>query len=92
VAQEAYTATRTGWIGDRTVRYLASGRPALVEDTGHSVPTGAGLLTFSTPSEAQSAAHDLVDNYPAHCAAARELAVEHFAADKVLSRLLEDLL
>jgi len=93
VAQEAYTATRTGWIGDRTVRYLASGRPALVEDTGQSsVPTGAGLLTFSTPSEARSAAHDLVENYAAHCAAARELAVEHFAADKVLSRLLEDLL
>jgi hypothetical protein len=93
VAQEAYTATRTGWIGDRTVRYLASGRPALVEDTGQtSVPTGAGLLTFSTPSEARSAAHDLVENYAAHRAAALELAVEHFAADKVLSQLLEDLL
>jgi len=93
VAQEAYTATKTGWIGDRTVRYLASGRPALVEDTGpSSVPTGAGLLTFSTLSEARSAAHDLVENYPAHCAAARELAVEHFAAEKVLSRLLADLL
>jgi hypothetical protein len=93
VAQEAYTAARTGWIGDRTVRYLASGRPALVEDTAQrSVPTGAGLLTFSTLSEARTAAQDLVENYPAHCAAARALAVEHFASDKVLGRLLEDLL
>jgi hypothetical protein len=93
VAQEAYAATRTGWIGDRTARYLASGRPALVTDTGiRSVPTGQGLVTFTTPADARSAARDLVENYDAHRAAARALAVEHFDSDRVLGRLLEDLL
>jgi len=93
VAQEAYAATRSGWIGDRTVRYLASGRPALVTDTGvRSVPTGRGLVTFTTPAEARVAARDLVENYDAHCSAARALAVEHFDSDRVLGRLLEDLL
>jgi hypothetical protein len=93
VAQEAYTATRTGWIGDRTVRYLASGRPAIVEDTGiRSIPTGQGLVTFSTLCDARAAARDVVENYEAHRVAARALAVEHFDAKVVLGRLLEDLL
>jgi hypothetical protein len=93
VAQEAYTATRTGWIGDRTVRYLASGRPALVTDTGiRTVPTGQGLVTFTTAADARVAARDLVENYDAHRAAARALAEEHFDSDRVLGRLLEDLL
>ena len=45
-AQGVYTETRCGWIGDRTVRYLASGKPALVQDTGldGDVPAGEGLL------------------------------------------------
>lgn len=93
VAQEAYTETRSGWISDRTVRYLASGRPALVTDTGiRSVPTGEGLVTYRTPVEARDAARELVDDYEAHCAAARALAVEQFDSDRVLTRLLEDLL
>ena len=36
VAQGVYVETRSGWFSDRTVRYLASGRPALVQDTGFS--------------------------------------------------------
>ena len=28
--------TSSGWFSDRTVRYLASGKPALVQDTGFS--------------------------------------------------------
>jgi hypothetical protein len=93
VAQDAYAATRTGWIGDRTVRYLASGRPAVVSDTGvRSVPTGEGLVTYTTPIEARDAARDVVEHYDAHCAAARALAIEHFDSDRVLTRLLEDLL
>ena len=36
VAQGVYVDTRCGWFSDRTVRYLASGRPALVQDTGFS--------------------------------------------------------
>ena len=93
VAQEAYTATATGWLGDRTVRYLASGRPALVEDTGlRSVPTGEGLLTFSTLTEARRGAAALVDEYDRHRAAARRIAVEYFDSDLVLGRLVEDLL
>ena len=46
--------SRSGWFSDRTECYLASGRPALVQDTGWTahLPHGDGLLAFSTPDEA----------------------------------------
>ena len=34
VAKHTYVANRSGWFSDRTECYLASGRPALVQDTG----------------------------------------------------------
>ena len=34
VAKGAYVETSSGWFSERTARYLASGRPALVQDTG----------------------------------------------------------
>ena len=54
VAKHTYVATRSGWFSDRTECYLASGRPALVQDTGWTahLPSGEGLLAFSTPDEA----------------------------------------
>jgi hypothetical protein len=93
VAQEAYAVARTGWLSDRTARYLASGRPALVEDTGQrTVPTGEGLLTFRTPAEARRRALSLVRHYEAHRVAARGLAAQYFDSGVVLRRLLEDVL
>ena len=54
VAKHTYVANRSGWFSDRTECYLASGRPALVQDTGWTahLPSGDGLLAFSTPDEA----------------------------------------
>ena len=44
VAKHTYVATRSGWFSDRTECYLASGRPALVQDTGWTthLPSGEG--------------------------------------------------
>ena len=44
VAKHTYVATRSGWFSDRTECYLASGRPALVQDTGWTahLPHGRG--------------------------------------------------
>ena len=54
VAKHTYVANRSGWFSDRTECYLASGRPALVQDTGWTahLPSGDGLLAFSTLDEA----------------------------------------
>jgi hypothetical protein len=91
VAQGIYVETHSGWFSDRTVRYLASGKPALVQDTGFSTryPTGLGLVAFSTIDEAVAGARAIAGDYGAHAAAARAIAEEHFAADRVLSPMLD---
>jgi len=93
VAKNMYVETRGGWISDRTVCYLASGKPALVQDTGirDLYPTGEGLLVFSNLEEALDGVERICRDYELHAAAARRIAEEHFDSDKVLSRLLQSL-
>lgn len=92
VAQGVYAHTNSGWFSDRTVRYLASGKPALVQDTGfgRTYPAGEGLLTFRTLEEAATGAERIVKDYEAHARAARGLAEAYFDSDKVLGRLVEE--
>jgi hypothetical protein len=91
VAQGVYVETRCGWFSDRTTRYLASGRPALVQDTGFSalLPTGDGLVAFRTLDDAIAGAADIAARYPEHCEGARRIAEEHFDAERVLGRFCE---
>jgi hypothetical protein len=91
VAKHTYVATRSGWFSDRTECYLAAGRPALVQDTGWSahLPSGEGLLAFSTPDEALDGVDRINSDYPRHARLAREIAAEHFAASRVLPPLLD---
>jgi hypothetical protein len=92
VAQGVYVGTGSGWFSDRTVRYLASGKPALVQDTGFRslYPTGAGLVPFATLDEAVAGAESIARDYDAHSAAARALAARYFDTDVVLPQLLAD--
>jgi hypothetical protein len=85
--------TNSGWFSDRSACYLASGRPVLAQDTGVGdvLPSGEGLVSFSTLDEAAAGAEELVGDYERHSRAARELAEEHLAAGRVLPRLLEEL-
>ncbi len=91
VAQGIYVDTRSGWFSDRTIRYLASGKPALVQDTGfgRNYPTGRGLVPFSTLDDASRGADRIVRDYAAHSRAARAIAEEFFDSNKVLAGLLE---
>jgi hypothetical protein len=90
VAKQGYVRTRGGWISDRTACFLASGKPAIVQSTGfeHRIPTGAGLLTYTTVGEAVEALHEMNQDYLRHAHAARRLAEEHFDSDAVLVSLL----
>jgi hypothetical protein len=91
VAQEMYVKSRSGWLSDRTTRYLACGRPALVQDTGFAarLPVGKGLVTFSHPDEVADRVEEIVGDYPAHASAARSIAEELFDSDHVLASFLE---
>jgi hypothetical protein len=91
VAQGVYVHTHSGWFSDRTVRYLASGKPALVQDTGFRdrYPVGEGLLAFSTLEEARDGAARIGRDYDGHSDAARAIAETWFDSDKVLSEFID---
>ena len=91
-AQGMYVDTESGWFSDRTVRYLASGKPALVQDTGFSrnYPVGEGLVAFRTSDQALAGAERIACDYDRHSRAARSLAEAYFDSDKVLGQLLEE--
>jgi hypothetical protein len=90
IVANAYVNARSGWISDRSAAYLASGRPVLAQDTGlaNHLPSGTGLIPFSTEDELIAAIDDLDARYDEHCLAARRLADEYFCAEKVLRKLL----
>jgi len=82
---------QNAWVSDRTLCYLASGRPVVVQDTGPSalLPNGEGMFRFSTPEEAAAALAAMNTDYERHCRAARELAESVFDSAKVAARILE---
>jgi hypothetical protein len=91
IAKSGYVLSRSGWFSDRSACYLAAGRPVIAQDTGFSahLPTGDGLLTFTTVEEAASAIEEVARDYARHRAAARVLAEEWLDSDVVLGRLLD---
>ncbi|MCC6767163.1 MAG: hypothetical protein IT293_21125 [Deltaproteobacteria bacterium] len=90
VAKDIYVRPRSGWFSDRSVCFLAAGRPVVTQETGFSerIPSGEGLLAFATPEEAVAAVRAVVADWPRHARAARAIAEEHFAADKVIGAML----
>ena len=77
-AKPSYVRTRPGWVSDRTICYLASGRPCVVEATGAEghLPASAGLRFFRTVDEAAECLRAVERDYAAAARAARELAEE----------------
>jgi hypothetical protein len=92
VAKDIYARPRSGWFSDRSVCYLAAGKPVVTQETGFSkyIPTGRGLFAFATLEEAAAALETVNADYVGHARAAREIAREYFSADKVLRKLLQD--
>jgi hypothetical protein len=92
VAKNLYVDTRSGWFSCRSVCYLAAGLPVVVQDTGFSdfLPTGEGLMAFEDGHEATAAIRQVAADYGRHQHAAREVARECFAADRVIAKLLSD--
>jgi hypothetical protein len=92
VAKHTYVATRSGWFSDRTECYLAASRPVIVQDTGWTahLPSGEGLLAFTSPDEAVAGIDAINGDYARHARRAAEIAHEHFDAARVLKRLIDE--
>ena len=91
VAKQGYVATRGGWFSERSLGYLASGRPVITEDTAFSswLPTGDGLLAYCDIDQAAAAIADVAAHPQRHARAARAIAIEHFDHRVVLADLLQ---
>ena len=92
VAKHGYTVSRSGWFSERSVMYLATGRPVILEDTGFSawMKTGEGILPFTNADEAAAAVENVHSQYERHCRKARQAAEEYFDSRQVLTRLLDE--
>jgi hypothetical protein len=90
VARDQYTRPNTGWFSDRTVCYLAAGRPVITQQTGFTkfVPSGRGLFAFQTMDDILAAVDAIESDYEGNCRAASDIAAEYFAAEKVIGNLM----
>ncbi len=91
VAKGGYVVSRGGWISDRSVIYLALGRPVVLQDTGwpEVVTPRPGLLPFEDVSGAAKRIEEAEKDPDEQSAGARKLADEVFAPASALKPLLE---
>jgi hypothetical protein len=82
---------QNAWVSDRTICYLATGKPAVVQHTGPSrfLPDAEGLFRFRNVEEAAQMIALVEADYDRQCHSARALAETYFDAKKVVGRVLE---
>jgi glycosyltransferase involved in cell wall biosynthesis len=90
-AKGGYVGTRSGWFSDRSVCYLAAGRPVVLQATGFedSLPVGEGAFAVRDIDAASAAIAEIRGDYERHSHAARQLAREFFDAQVLMRRMLE---
>ncbi len=91
VAKGGYVVSRGGWISDRSVIYLALGRPVVLQDTGwpEVVEPRPGLLPFNDAADAARRIAEAECDMDKQSAGARQLADEVFHPAFSLAPLLE---
>jgi hypothetical protein len=93
-AKPSYAKFQNAWISDRTICYLASGKPVVIQNTGPSsfLPNGEGMFRFSTFDQAVNAFETINADYERHCRAAREIAEVYFDSKQIAERILNSAL
>jgi hypothetical protein len=90
-AKPSCVRLENAWISDRSICYLASGKPVLVQHTGARgfLPDAAGVFRFRDVKEAARHLDTITADYDRQCRLARTLAEEYFDARVVAQRVLE---
>ena len=93
VVKEVYRALAVGWFSDRSAAYLALGRPVVIQDNGLEglLPSDEGLFLVNSVDEAAAAISRICAEPMRHSRAARQVAVEHLDAERILSGFLREL-
>jgi hypothetical protein len=91
VAKNGYVRSRCGWFSDRSVAYLALGRPVILQETGWTdfYPHGEGLLSFHDEESARAALETVAKDPVKHARAARRIAEKYCSAPVVVNQFLE---
>lgn len=94
ISKTGYVTSRGGWMSDRSVVYLALGKPVLLQDTGWpgAVPPGPGLLPFAGPADCAARIAEVESDYATHSAGALHFADQILSADIILPPLISRLL
>ncbi len=92
VAKDIYVRPKSGWFSDRSVCYLASGRPVVTLATEFSrfIPVGEGVLHYADKAGALEAIAAVNADYPRHARAARRVAAEFFAGNRVVGAMMRE--
>ena len=94
IAKEGYVVSRAGWMSDRSVVYLALGKPVVLHDTGwpQDLTPAPGLLAFTGPKDCAAAIAQIEADYETHAAGARHLAETVHSPRSVILPLVEKIL
>jgi hypothetical protein len=89
-AKPCYVRFQTAWVSDRSLCYLASAKPVVVQNTGPSsfLPDGEGMFRFTTLEQAVRAFDAINSDYERHCRTARQIAETWFDARDIAAILL----
>ena len=81
---------KTGWLSDRAAAFLATGRPAVTEDSGAGkyLPRESGFHFVGDLDTAVAAIEDVLANWPRRSREARACAVEVFDSAKNVRKIL----
>ncbi len=92
VAKDIYVRPKSGWFSDRSVCYLASGRPVvtMASEFSRFYPVGEGLFEYTDKAGALAAIAAVNADYARHAKAARRLAEEFFASERVVGKMMQD--
>jgi hypothetical protein len=92
VAKDIYVRPKSGWFSDRSVCYLAAGRPVVTMATEFSrfYPVGEGLFEYTDSAGALAAIAAIGADYRRHATGARRLAAEFFASDRVVGTMMHE--
>lgn len=89
VAKSGYVTSRCGWISDRSLIYLALGKPVLLQETGwtRSLPSDTGMIPFHDAASCAAALRKIETDYNHHSEAALALTEDLLSPARIIGRL-----